>query len=236
MTGSSGNGSGITVQAMIGFLFYQLINPVILFICAGRINWGIAWIYFGLSIFGSVSSRVIANRVNPGLLAERARYRESENVKSWDKVLVPIAALIGPIAAMVIAGLDTRFGWTDLIPLWGQILALLVCVLGFVIASWAMVENRFFSAVVRIQKDREHTVCDTGPYRIIRHPGYAGGILFYLATPLVLNSMWTYLPISVSVIATLTRTALEDETLREELDGYQEYAEKTRFRLIPGVW
>jgi protein-S-isoprenylcysteine O-methyltransferase Ste14 len=233
---ASGNGSRFTVRAVIGYLGYLFLNPLILFVSAGTIAWGMAWAYFSISILGMIASRVIAIRVNPGLLEERARYREAEDVKSWDKILVPIASLYGPIAAVVVAGLDMRFGWTNVSPLWIQVLALMVGIFGFVIASWAMVENRFFSAVVRIQKDRDHTVCDTGPYRFVRHPGYAGGILFYLITPLVLNSMWAFIPMLISVFTTVIRTALEDKTLQNELDGYLEYTQKTRYRLIPLVW
>lgn len=236
MTDHSKRESKFTVQAVIGFIGYQLLNPLILFGCAGTVNWGMAWLYFGISIFGMIVSRVVAHRKNPGLLEERARYRESPDIKSWDKVLVPIAALLGPVLTLVVAGLDSRFGWTEVVPLWGQLLALLVGVLGFMLSTWAMVENPFFSAVVRIQKDREHKVCDTGPYRWIRHPGYAGGILFYLITPIVFNSMWAFIPISVSIIATIIRTALEDKTLQNELNGYLEYSKNTPYRLVPGIW
>lgn len=232
----SGDDSKFTFRAVIGFLGYLLLNPLILFVSAGTIKWGMAWAYFGISILGMIASRVIAHRRNPGLLEERSRYRDSENTETWDKVLVPIAALYGPIAAIIVAGLDMRFGWTNVYTPWMQVLALLVGIFGIVIASWAMVENRFFSAVVRIQKDRDHTVCDTGPYRFIRHPGYAGGILFYLITPLVLNSMWAFIPMLISVFATVIRTALEDKTLQNELDGYLEYTQKIRYRLIPMVW
>jgi protein-S-isoprenylcysteine O-methyltransferase Ste14 len=90
--------------------------------------------------------------------------------------------------------------------------------------------------VVRIQEDRDHTVCDTGPYRLIRHPGYAGGILFYLITPIVLNAMWAFIPMGISVAAIVIRTALEDKALQNELEGYQEYTWKTRYRLVPGIW
>jgi protein-S-isoprenylcysteine O-methyltransferase Ste14 len=236
MADTSVNDRVVPVRAVLGFIGYLFLNPLILFISAGTAKWGIAWAYFTLSIFGMIASRVIANRRNPGLLAERARYRESDNVKAWDKALVPIAALFGPVAALIVAGLDMRYGWTDLIPLWGQLLGLLVGVFGFLIASWAMVENRFFSAVVRIQEDRDHTVCDTGPYRLIRHPGYAGGILFYLITPIVLNAMWAFIPMGISVAAIVIRTALEDKALQNELEGYQEYTWKTRYRLVPGIW
>jgi protein-S-isoprenylcysteine O-methyltransferase Ste14 len=236
MTDTKAEESKFTIRAVIGFMAYLFLNPLILFLSAGTTKWGMAWAYFSVSILGMVVSRVIAIRKNPDLLEERARYQESDNVKSWDKVLVPIAALYGPMVTIIVAGLDMRFGWTIVFPLWFQLLALLVGIIGLVIASWAMVENRFFSAVVRIQDDRDHSVCDTGPYRYIRHPGYAGGILFYLITPVVLNSIWAYIPISISVIATVVRTALEDQLLVNELPGYREYTQKTRFRLLPGVW
>lgn len=226
----------ITSRAIFGFLIYLLLNPAILFLTAGTLRWGMAWAYCGISILGTILSRVIANRKNPGLLQERGSYREAEDIKPWDRVLVPIAALVGPLVGIILAGLDQRFGWTDLIPTWAQILALVVGVLGYLLASWAMVENRYFSAMVRIQKDRDHQVCDSGPYRFIRHPGYAGGILWYLVTPIVLNAMWVYLPMTVSIVATVLRTGLEDRTLQEELDGYQAYVQETPYRLIPGLW
>ncbi len=232
----SSKGSKFTVRAVIGFLGYLFLNPLILFISAGTSKWEMAWVYFSVSIIGMIASRVIASRRYPDLLEERARYRDSENVETWDKVLVPIAALYGPLIGIIVAGLDMRFGWTNVFPLWIQVLAMLVGISGIVFASWAMVENRFFSAVVRIQEDRDHTVCDTGPYRFVRHPGYAGGILFYLITPIVLNSTWTFIPMLISVITTVIRTALEDKILRDELVGYQEYALRTRYKLVPGIW
>jgi protein-S-isoprenylcysteine O-methyltransferase Ste14 len=169
-------------------------------------------------------------------LAERARSQNAKDIKPWDKVLLPISALYGPLLTMIVAGLDKRFGWTDVIPLWVQIVALGVGIVGYIFATWAMVENRYFSAVVRIQEDRGQTVCKSGPYRFIRHPGYAGGLVWYLVTPLIFNSLWTYLPTAVSVVATVVRTYLEDQTLQEELPGYKAYTQETRCRLVPGVW
>jgi protein-S-isoprenylcysteine O-methyltransferase Ste14 len=109
--------------------------------------------------------------------------------------MMPLAALYGPLTSMLVAELDFRFMWTDIVPFSIQIISLIVAVLAYILGVWAMIENRFFSAVVRIQTDREHSVCDSGPYHYIRHPGYEGGVLWYLMTPLVLNSIWTFIPI-----------------------------------------
>ena len=101
---------------------------------------------------------------------------------------------------------------------------------------WALAENRFFSSVVRIQTDRGHVVCDTGPYRIMRHPGYAGNILPLLGIVLALGSLWTIIPAVVALVIAIVRTALEDQTLQEELPGYREYAQRVRYRLLPGIY
>jgi len=115
-------------------------------------------------------------------------------------------------------------------------IALIVMLLGYLLGSWALIENRFFSGVVRIQTDRGHRVVSTGPYRLIRHPGYAGALWAYLAIPLLLDSAWAFIPALLLVGVLVLRTALEDRTLQEELPGYKEFARKTRFRLIPWVW
>ena len=105
-----------------------------------------------------------------------------------------------------------------------------------VLLTWSMASNAFFSTVVRIQDDRGHAVASGGPYRFVRHPGYVAAILFYLVTPLMLGSVWTFIPSVLMVLLFVVRTALEDRTLREELDGYWEYAQRVRYRLLPGVW
>jgi protein-S-isoprenylcysteine O-methyltransferase Ste14 len=105
-----------------------------------------------------------------------------------------------------------------------------------VLLTWSMAANAFFAQTVRIQEDRGHTVATGGPYRYVRHPGYVGGILFQVATPLILGSVWALIPAGLTVCLTIIRTALEDRTLLEELDGYKEYAGRVRYRLLPGVW
>jgi protein-S-isoprenylcysteine O-methyltransferase Ste14 len=100
----------------------------------------------------------------------------------------------------------------------------------------AKYENRFLSSVVRLQKDRGQTVCSTGPYRFVRHPAYVGGILFSLASPIVLGSLWALIPQVIACTALVVRTYLEDRLLQKELDGFADYAKRVRYRLLPGVW
>jgi len=109
-------------------------------------------------------------------------------------------------------------------------------VLGQGLFTWGMVSNKFFSTAVRIQTDRDHTVASGGPYRYVRHPGYVGYITASFATALALGSLWALIPAGLTMCLLVVRTALEDQTLQDELDGYKEYAQQVRYRLLPGVW
>lgn len=206
------------------------------FIAAGRLDWWPAWVVVAVSLTANAISRIIPARKHPDLLVERARFVEAEDVKPWDRVLMPIVGIIGPLATWVVAGLDERFGWPPVVPLALQLAAFVVVAAGSALATWAMAENRFFSAMVRIQKDRGHVVVSSGPYRFVRHPAYAGGVLADIGMPLALGSAWALIPGVLSAGAIVARTALEDRTLQQELDGYREYAARVRYRLLPGVW
>lgn len=219
-------------------VFTLLLVPAALFIPAGRLDWGMGWVFVGLYIFTLVASRVFVMRQDPELMIERARSteRDREGVKDWDRVLSPLVALLGPLVIWIVAGLDDRFGWSPPISPWLPIVAIVVALLGSVLATWAMLSNTFFSGTVRIQEERGHTVASGGPYRYVRHPGYVAGILFDAATPLILASLWALVPTALTVCAFVVRTALEDRTLQEELAGYEEYAQQVRYRLLPSVW
>jgi protein-S-isoprenylcysteine O-methyltransferase Ste14 len=159
-----------------------------------------------------------------------------QSAKVWDKVLAPLMALSVSFPLVIVAGLDHRFGWSPVFPLWLIVLGFLLISLGYGFAMWALIENRFFSSVVRIQVDRGHVVCNSGPYRIVRHPGYAGNMLALPGMVLALSSMWTLIPAAVALIIAVTRTALEDQTLQDELPGYRDYARRVRYRLIPRIY
>jgi protein-S-isoprenylcysteine O-methyltransferase Ste14 len=224
------------IRAAVGFALYLFFVPALLFISAGTVNWPMGWVYTILLLASTLGSRLIVLKRNPDTLRERARFASAEGTKAWDRVLVTIVGLYGPMATMVVAGLDHRWSWSAFVPRVGQYLAALIIAGGYGLAVWAMVENRYFSAVARIQKDREQEVVTTGPYRIVRHPSYAGAVLASLALPFMLDALWSLIPAMIMAIGVIIRTALEDRMLREELEGYQSYAERTRYRLIPGVW
>jgi protein-S-isoprenylcysteine O-methyltransferase Ste14 len=210
--------------------------PALLFISAGTTDWPMAWVYVILLLVSTLGSRLIVLKRNPDTLRERARFTSAEGTKAWDRVLVMIVGLYGTMATMIIAGLDHRWGWSVIVPEAGQYLAALIVAGGYGLAVWAMVENRYFSSVARIQKDRGQEVVTTGPYRIVRHPAYAGALFAALALPIMLDAIWSLIPALTLALALILRTGLEDQMLREELEGYQSYAERTRYRLMPGVW
>jgi len=147
---------------------------------------------------------------------------------------MPIVAIYGPILMWLVAGLDKRWGGSPLLSL--ELAAFVVVIAGYLFSTWALMINRFFSAVVRVQTDRGHTVVTTGPYRFVRHPGYAGALVGYLATPIALGTLWVFIPMLLTCIVLVVRTALEDKTLQQELPGYSEYNRRTRYRLLPGIW
>jgi len=220
----------------IGLVVVYLSIPLVLLVCGGDFGWWQAWVYSLLIVAAGIGGRIWAERRHPGLTAERQNTEKIQSAKAWDKVLAPLMALSESFPLVIVAGLDHRFGWSPVFPLWLIMFGIILIALGYAISVWALVENRFFSSVVRIQADRGHVVCDSGPYRIVRHPGYAGNILPLLGIVLALGSLWTLIPAAVALVIAVIRTALEDRTLQEELPGYQEYTRRVRYRLFPGIY
>lgn len=211
-----------------------LIQGVILFISSGMLDWVMAWVYIGVYVVGVIINAFVLLSKSPELIAERAQIKEG--AKEWDRPLAGIVSFYGPVITLVVAGLDVRFGWSPPLALVVHGGALVFLVVGNILVSWAMVSNRFFSGLVRIQKERGHTVATGGPYQYIRHPGYTGMCMFSIATPLLLGSLWALIPAVFTIVVCVIRTAHEDKTLQEELDGYTEYAQHVRYRLLPGIW
>ena len=220
----------------VGLIITHLLIPLVLLICGWDLDWWQGWLYSALIVVAGIGSRMWAEKRHPGLLAERGKFGKARDVKSWDKVLSPLMAVSMTFPLIIVAGLDHHFGWSSEFPIWLNILGFILITFGYVFASWAIIENHFFSSVTRIQKERGHVVCDSGPYKIVRHPGYAGNIPPLAGIALALGSVWTLIPAIIALIIAVIRTVLEDKTLQEELPGYRDYVRHVRYRLIPGVF
>jgi protein-S-isoprenylcysteine O-methyltransferase Ste14 len=226
------NRSGI--RSIIVQSLLIIIGFAILFISAGTLAWINAWIYVGLVTIYWVISTVVLARLNPDMLNERGSVVK-EGTKGFEKVWVAVYPVL-TFGNLVIMGFDAvRFQWSFM-PFWLAILGIVIMIAASVISTWAMAVNKFFEWTVRIQDDRQQYVCVSGPYKIMRHPGYAGLIVSILAYPLILGSWWGFVLSGILTIMIVIRTALEDHTLQNEMSGYREYAKQVKYRLIPLVW
>jgi len=232
----TGDEQGFGVRAVIVFFVYVLGIPLLLFVAAGDWTWGMGWVFYAMHVLVSLGGRVLILMRDPSLLAERARFGSQEDAASYERFLAPFVGLLGPLLSYVLMGLDHRFGWTPAFPGWLAWGAMFLNTVMYVFASWALVANAFFSGVMRLQEERGHQVISSGPYALVRHPGYAGALGAYLFTPFALSTLWGLAMSALLTIALVLRTSLEDRTLHAELDGYKDYARRVRWRLVPGIW
>ena len=211
---------------------FVLLFAILLFVPAGTLNWLEGWLFLGLYIAFSLLAGTWMLKNNPGMLEERLKVEKTPG-KKWDKAVI---LLIGAffIAAFIVAGLDVfHFHWSSL-PLAVEAFGFIGIALGFALVFLALRENAFATRTVEVKKGQK--VISTGPYKFVRHPMYVGAIAFFLCTPLALGSLFAILPMVCAVALFVARTYLEDKTLQKELKGYKEYAKRTRYRLLPGVW
>jgi protein-S-isoprenylcysteine O-methyltransferase Ste14 len=217
------------VLGLLGGLGFLALNGAILFGCAGRLDLPMFWAYLGA---WAVPIFVAMPLVDPGLIRERTR--PGPGGKDYATAILAAPLWLGQC---VIAALDVgRYHWSDTVPVAVQVIALLAMAAGLVVVVWAEVVNPFFSSVIRIQTERGHHVIKTGPYRYLRHPGYAASLFIFIGSGLVLGSWLAALLGVLMVLLILRRTAQEDRMLREQLEGYASYAQEVRYRLFPGVW
>jgi protein-S-isoprenylcysteine O-methyltransferase Ste14 len=214
----------------------SLMIAGLVFLGAGTLDWSWAWVFGVVYFICWLILSVALWRYNPDLLNQRGkRASQLGGTKSWDWVLLTLYSIVF-VAQPFIAGLDYRYGWsTPSAPamyLFGNVLMLLA----YGLLAWAMVVNRNFEVTVRIQEQRGHQVTTSGPYQYVRHPGYVSVILTFLALPIALGTWTALIPGLIGIVIFVIRTALEDRTLQAELPGYADYAQKTHYRLLPGVW
>ena len=223
----------LIVKRLIQVAVQFFMVAAILSLSSGQLDWLWAWVYLIVGLSGTLIATPIMLRTNPEVIAERAEIKE--NVKGWDKTFGKYSMTV-TLAMLVVAGLDQRFGLSYGFPLGLHIIGLVMYAIGTALIFWSMASNKYFSRYVRIQKERDHAVVSTGPYQHIRHPGYSALIISTLGTPLLLGSWWAIIPALLTAGGFIVRTSLEDQTLQAELDGYEEYTRRVRFRLLPGVW
>lgn len=220
-------------KAIGPILILMLIFSISLFLSAGRINWRMGWILILIMAGSHLISVLFLLSKNPELLQERSN---TGGKRDLDRVLAGIMAFYGPIAFFIVGGLSARYSWQPEISYFLQVCGVLLACIGSAISIWAMISNSHFYGVYRIEREKGHKVCHNGPYHVIRHPGYLGAILFDLAVPMVLNAVWAYIPVLITIIAIIIRTGMEDRSLQNELDGYNDYSKLVGHRLLPFVW
>jgi protein-S-isoprenylcysteine O-methyltransferase Ste14 len=229
------NDSGMTpkkplwVRSIAGFS----VVAALVFISSGHLGYWQGWVYVSVSLVVLGLSWWF-HRNDPGFIAERLN--PGKGMKWWDKGYVLLSMPLS-FAAIVVAGIDAgRRHWSTPPGTWIYALSLAAFLAGQGLFLWAKKVNPFFSSVARIQTDRGQSVCREGPYKLCRHPGYLGGLLFGLMTPLVLGSYWALVPQGLASLLLIARTALEDRMLKQDLLWYVEYAEAVPAKLIPGIW
>lgn len=221
--------SSYIIKHFLGsFLFFAII-----FASAGRFDYWQGLVYVSIGSVMIILNYTIL-RIDSELLKERSK--PGENTKQWDKTILGISFLV-TISMYLIAGFDSgRYHWSPYFHWSLYLLGIIFTANGQLLFLIAQKQNIFFSSTVRIQTERKHIVCENGLYKIVRHPAYLGSIIQSLGFPLLFGSLWSILPMALSIALLITRTHLEDITLINELPGYREYTVKTRFKIIPYVW
>jgi protein-S-isoprenylcysteine O-methyltransferase Ste14 len=205
-----------------------------LFLPAGTIAWMRGWLFVLISLAATAAALGCLWRLNPEVVIARSHYHAE--TKRWDKILLCCFYLPAMLSILLVAGLDDgHFHWFP-VPWWVCALGYVLLLLGFGLFTWAEAVNKFFEQTVRIQSERGQRVIDSGPYAIVRHPGYMAAVLIAFGTALSLGSLWALIPAAISSLLLILRTKWEDQTLQQELAGYKEYTEQVRYRLIPSAW
>lgn len=229
--GKSGRAAAVALRLATVLLMLAL-QSALLFGSAGRLEWTWAWIFLAVNLAVLLANGFFLRR-KPDVIAERGRPGE---YKTWDKIVGGFWALFYYLAVPVVSGLDFRFGWTRGLGTAWNVAGGVVFAAGMALFSWAMITNAFFSTTAHIQSERGQTVCRAGPYRFVRHPGYAGAILQSPGTALLLGSLWALIPAAGAAASIIVRTVFEDRMLQDGLAGYRDYARDVPYRLAPGIW
>ena len=220
------------VLGLGSLVVYLVAMAAALFGAAGTVAVPMFWAYLVLFAVLCVGASATVYLLSPDLVKERVRPGEGEQ----DRVTVRALNLL-MFAQLLLAGLDVgRLHWSATVPFPLQILGLIGFAIGMGLTTWAMLVNRFFSRAVRLQPDRGQQVVTSGPYRLVRHPGYSGGLLLLLSAGFALGSWIAMTPILLMLPLMVRRTLIEESMLARALPGYTDYMPRVRWRIVPGIW
>lgn len=220
-------------RRILQLLVLVFLQATLLFVSAGSLCWSAGWWYIGLYVVMLFLASFVMIPHRREVIEERSK--GIKGGKSWDLVITRLMS-IPTLGLLILAGFDERWGWTPPLSLTLRLFGVVAFCIGYALVLWAMYVNQYFSQTVRIQSERGHAAVTDGPYRIVRHPGYLGMSTSMLGAVFMLDSLWGLVCFVLYMALVITRTALEDRTLRAELPGYAGYATRTRFRLFPGLW
>jgi protein-S-isoprenylcysteine O-methyltransferase Ste14 len=226
----------LSASKLVFTIIYLLIFPAFLLFLSGDWDWIEGWIFSSWFITMCVSVIFYLYRNDPALLTERYKQPGDANQKGWDKYVV-YGLFIGFISWIIIMPLDAkRFGWSPSFPIYLKVLGVTGLLLSCVFFYRSYADNTFLSPLVRIQKERKQQVISTGVYGFVRHPMYLGGILMFIGTPLLLGSVFGVALGLILIFLLAFRVLGEEKMMLEELDGYEDYKRKVRYRFIPFIW
>ncbi|VVC01606.1 Phospholipid methyltransferase [uncultured archaeon] len=222
-------GKGLWLKALLLFFASIAVISGMLFLPAGTLDYWQAWLYMSAIFVPVAFVGLYFLAADQAFLERRFKMREKEKPQ---KLVQKIGALIF-IVGFLLPGLDRRFGWSQ-VPSWMSLAADAVVLLSYFLIFLVFRENSFAGRTIRVEKGQK--VISTGPYSVIRHPMYLGVLLMYLATPVALGSYVAFWPFLLTIPLLAYRIGNEEEVLLRELEGYEEYAAKVRYRLVPGIW
>lgn len=222
------------IRAFLAPINWIIITGLVFFLASGEIHNLRVWIYIGVYVIGALTIGTLLYKKSPKLLNDRGKMQQG--TKQLDKVLILTYFFLAIVITPLIAGIDQRFHLSEPLPFCYLYVGIILYLVSALFSTWPMLHNPFFEGTVRIQKEKNHTVITTGPYKIVRHPGYLGMLFGSTALPLALGSLLAFIPLFMMIMIIFVRTYFEDKTLQRELPGYAEYCKKVKYRLIPFIW
>lgn len=221
-------------KAFLAPIRWIIVTGLIFFLSSGEISILRAWIYSGIYAIGGLIIGIVLLKKTPKLLNDRGKMQEG--TKQFDKYIILTYFIVAIVITPLVAGIDRRFNLIEILPFFYLYIGIILYIFSAVFSTWPMLHNPFFEGTVRIQKEKNHSVINTGPYKIVRHPGYLGMLLGSISLPLALGSVLAFIPLFIMIILIFVRTYYEDTTLQKELTGYTEYCKEVKYRLIPFIW